>query len=201
MNRRDFLKVLGGTGAAVGLSHCGPPYAYLRIAQPSPLLGAHHISLEPMHFEGMRVGGLTEAEYLSRKTPEQQASFNADKQEFANRFLATCQARSPIQLVVGPPPDANTMILRPMVRFYEPGIFTYVVNINTQVDMAVHLVRPDGAVLEEIAMRTVVQASFFNISSGGRLRTAGANLGGYVGEYVRRRTQGIAFNHRGVVRV
>jgi hypothetical protein len=196
MNRRHFLGLAAGAGAALGAIDCGPPYRYLRQSFPSSLLGAQRVALEPVHFEGLRVGDLPEAVYLASKTPQQQASFEADKQEFANRFLAWMAQRSPVPIIVGPPPDPGTLILRPIMVHYEPGFFAYVVNRGTEVDMNLQVVRADGATLEEIALRAVVQASMVNAASGTRMRLAGEQMGDFVAEYLQHRVRGVVFAPR-----
>lgn len=192
LNRRTFL---ASTASLAALAACGPPYRILRLAVPNPLLRAGSFSVEPIHYEMLSVGGMPEAAYLAGKTPEQIASFTTDKVETAGRFVASLMgaaANNGQRMIAGPPPDANTFVIRPFAIFYEPGVYAYAFARNTELELRVQVLTAQGTMLDEIATRAVVAASLYNPSSGGRMRGAGDQLGRYVAEYLRRRAQGQA---------
>jgi hypothetical protein len=167
---------------------CGPRWIVVTQATPSPFANQRMFAVEPMHYEGLVVGDKSEAEWLAGKDDEQQASWEADKQAFAARFSQELAGALPeVQFATAMPGAVGPFIVRPIVTFFEPGFFAYVVNNDTSVRLDLQLLSPQGQVLDVVRFETVVYATMTNPSTGGRLRTAGDALGNQVGDYIRTR--------------
>ncbi|GAC1352245.1 MAG: hypothetical protein NVSMB1_13210 [Polyangiales bacterium] len=166
---------------------CGHPWRIVRQASPNPMHGQTKFAVEPMHFDSMMVGGKTEATYQSGKTPEQQQGWQADKAGMNGEFFATLLGQADgLQLTQGPPPDAQTFVVRPIVTFVEPGFYAYVAAISTNVKLTVQILGPQG-VLDEFTVENYQQATMTSPSSGGRMRSAANVLGRYVAAYLKER--------------
>ncbi|MEI8259161.1 MAG: hypothetical protein WCJ30_26125 [Deltaproteobacteria bacterium] len=188
MNRRQF-NLFATLVAALLMGSCAPGYTIVRQAMPNPFLGAHSFSVEPVHFETLQVGQMTEAEWLSRKTPEQQASYMADRQAMIERFVARMTARNPgIEIIAGPPAGPQTFIIRPILEFIEQGYYVFVSHRDTEARMRVQVLNQSGQVLDEFLAYTRVQADLYHPATGGRLRTAADRLSDSVTHYLRDRT-------------
>ena len=168
----------------------GQQWTVVRSAGPNPLTNQRSFIVEPLHFEHVLVGAKTEDTYLAGKTPETIATWQGDKNEMNNLFLQSLVGRAN-GLQVGPAlqqPAAGTFILRPICTFIEVGTYNGFVNIDSRLELSVQVLDPSGAVLDEIAVRTIVPASIYNPSSGGRLRSASKQLGARVAGYLHWRT-------------
>jgi hypothetical protein len=167
---------------------CGPPWVVVTQATPSPFVNQRLLAVEPMHFEGLVVGQKSEAEWLAGKDEEQQASWDADKQGFAAQFSQQLSAALPeVQFANAIPGAVGPFIVRPIVTFFEPGFFAYVVNNDTVVRLDLQLLSPQGQVLDVVKFQAIVPATLTNPSTGGRMRSAGEALGSQVGDYIRTR--------------
>ncbi len=79
------LTMLVALGAA--LVGCGAkPWVVIEQAQPNPFIGKSRFYVEPMDYEGLRIGSKSEEEYVSDKKDESAASFEEDKEAVADRF-------------------------------------------------------------------------------------------------------------------
>jgi hypothetical protein len=189
INRRQFtlLAVLVMSLAFVG--GCFRNYTVIRQAMPNPFFGMHSFSVEPVHFEALQVGRMTEAEWLSRKTPEQQQSYMNDRQAMIQRYVERMTARNPgLEIIAGPPPSAQTFVVRPILEFIEPGFYVGVMKMDTEARMRVQLLNQAGQVLDEFVTYTRVEANLFNPATGGRLRTAADRMSDATTQYLRDRT-------------
>lgn len=188
MNRRHFT-LLATLVAALLMGGCFKRYTVIRQAMPNPFLGMHSFAVEPVHFETLQVGQTTEAEWLSRKTPEQQASYMNDRQAMIQRFVERMTARNPgLEIIAGPPPSPQTFIVRPILEFIEPGFYIGIMKLDTQARMRVQVLTQAGQVLDEFLTYTRVEAYLFNPATGGRLRTAADRLSDAATQYLRDRT-------------
>ncbi len=188
-NIRGILLSLLSVPLLVG---CAPPWQVVRMAEPNPFLGKTAYVTEALHFEQLSVGGKPDAIYTQGKTPEQQASWAADKAGMNDDFDKSLVEHSEgLTVAAAPaPPPPGAFVVRPAVTFVEPGavIGPYGGRIKTEVDLAVQLLDPSGAtVLDEFTTRVWVDATIFNPSTGGRVRSASKHLGDIVARYLRNR--------------
>jgi hypothetical protein len=169
------------------LSGCGPRWAILAQAQPDPLLGAHNFYIEPIHYDPPIIGQKSEPEYLADKSPDQQDSWRTDKADTSRRYAEELMKESPqLQFLAHPAP--GVFIIRPIVSFIEPGFYAGIVAAATDVHMRIQILASDGALIDDIAVRSVIGASMIYPASGSRLRLAGDDLGRVTAQYIKKRT-------------
>jgi hypothetical protein len=167
---------------------CGPPWVVVVQAVPNPFVNQRQFSLEPLHMENLTIGEKSEAAWQAEKDGEQRGSWQEDKSSFATNFITHLSAEIPeLRMLAGPPPDARTFIIRPIVTFIEPGFYAYVASRSTQVRMTLQILNTAGVILDEIKIEVAIAATLTNPSSGGRLRDAGDKLGDIVAKYLRTR--------------
>jgi hypothetical protein len=179
--------LLGALALLVALvAGCGPRWTIVAQTSPDPMLGAHDFYIESIHFDPPMVGEKTEAEYQADKSPEQRDSWDADKRDTSGGYAAAIIEAAPaLRFVTQPAP--GVFIVRPIVSFIEPGFYAGYVSAPTQVLMHVQLLASDGALVDEIEIRSLIGASFVNAASGTRLRQAGTDLGRVTADYLRKR--------------
>ncbi len=188
MNRRH-LTLLAMLVAALLVAGCFNRYTVIRQAMPNPFRGMHSFSIEPVHFESLQVGRMTEAEWLSRKTPEQQASYLSDRQAMTQRFVERMTTQYPgLEIIAGPPAGPHAFVVRPILEFIEPGFYLGGMKVDTEARMRVQLLNQAGVVLDEFLTYTRVEANAFNPTTSGRLRTASDRLSDAAMQYLRDRT-------------
>ena len=186
--RRSFLAavVLAVVAFVCG---CGPRWAVIHEATPDPFVNQPSFAVEPVHFEGMMVGDKSEADYQSGKSPEQQQSWQADKQGMTAAFQQGLVDHAAPIAINGVPPAANQFVIRPIVTFVEPGFYAAIARGDTSVNMTLQLVGPDGrTIYDEITMSSRISATMTNPSSGGRMRDAALDLGAVTAKYIKKRT-------------
>jgi hypothetical protein len=166
---------------------CGPRWTFRRQAVPDPFVNQREYFIEPVHSENVvAVGDMSEAAYLAGKTPEQQASWQADKADMVTRYAEALIAEGEgLRFLTQPGPAA--FIVRPIVDFIEPGFYAFVAAHATEVGMRVEILAPSGQLLDAISIHGVVGASMTNAASGTRMRQAAEQLGHITGEYLKTR--------------
>jgi hypothetical protein len=193
MTRRPFLTLLPLWLALLALASlatgCGPHWVIVAQAVPDPLLGAKAFYVEPVHFDPPIVGDKREGEYLADKTQDQRDRWQADKAEASHKFAVTLMGLSPnLQFPVQPAP--GVFIVRPIVPFMEPGIYTPFFSRPTELQMRLQILTSDGVLVDEIVTRSLIGASLIYPTSGGRIRMAGDDLGKIASEYIAKRVAG-----------
>lgn len=165
---------------------CGPSWVVVAKAVPNPFVNQRSFGVEPVHFEGVRIGDKSEEEYQASKDAEQQSSWVEDKRAFAGEFGRELAEELPeVQFVSAP--AASPFVVRPIVTYVEPGFYAYVAARASEVRMIVEIWGAGDQRLDVIELRAVVPATMTNPSSGGRMRTAGELLGAQIAEYLRTR--------------
>jgi hypothetical protein len=184
--RRAFILLSLLVLALVG---CGPRWVIRQQAAPNPLTGVHKFNLEGMHWEGLMVGGKSEADYLSGKDADQVKSFQGDKAGFQDRFVAQLLSRAQgLQLVPTPPGEPGLFTVRATVNHFEPGFYAYAAARDSEVDITIQIVAQDGKLIDEITIHSRIAATMTSPASGGRMRSAGEDLGNVTGKYLLKRT-------------
>jgi hypothetical protein len=175
--------------ATVAAAGCGAPWQVVRQADPNPLLGKTDFAVAPVGYEGLMVGQMTEADYLAKKEPQSQSSFQGDKEGMAQVFMDQLAAtRGGLNIAGGTQAPPSGFFVRPTVNFIEPGSFNGFVNFPSEARMDVQLIDAQGALIDEIVVRTRVASDISAPSSGQRLRMAAERLGHLVSRYLRVRT-------------
>lgn len=174
--------------AALQLATSGCHFA-VRADPNDPLFQARTFAIEPLTFANLMVGDKPEQVYLSGKDPKQQQSFEMDKAEAARLFgarFAGLLAQSGIQ-VVAPGPGVPFTI-RVNVELFEPGSYTFFVNIPTELRMTLQVFDAQGQPMGQTPLAARVPSTMSNPASGTRFRQAGESLGEAAGHYILRRT-------------
>lgn len=193
LSRRGFTSLLALSALSISVLAgvgCGPPGIVVRQATPNPLVGKVDFVVEPVAYANLMVGDKTEAAYLGDKKPEQQQSFEADKAETGKNLIEMLTAetgRKGIKVVLstGTPGMYN---IRPAITFFEPGNFNGFVNIPTVLKATMQVIDAQGQIIDEVQFQTNVAASLINPSSGGRMHTAGKQIGTDMARYLMFRT-------------
>lgn len=192
MIRRAALIIITLLFASL-LMGCGPRWVIIAQANPNPLMGQKTIAVKPIDFSNLQVGNKSEAEYKEKKSEKKQDSFDEDKRGINDEFTARLievAGKHGIQVVLATGPNAAPFLIQPVVPFVEGGVYAYMFARNSQVQMTVRITTPDGGVIDEIQLQSSTAASLGNPSSGGRLRSDGANLGKILGAYLGLRMAG-----------
>lgn len=175
-----------GVGLLFCVVACGPRWTVVRQATPDPFLNHPAFSVEPLHFEPTQVGGKSEAAYLATKDPQQQQTWQADKEAMSERFAAGLAEASDGLQVGGAAAPAGGLV-RPVVTFIEPGYYAGISAGSTRVNMTVQILDAQKQVQDEIAISASIGANMVNSASGTRLRKAATELGKITASYLKTR--------------
>lgn len=193
LSRRTFTSLLAAAAlsltALAGVG-CGPPGIVIRQAAPNPMAGKLEFAVDPVAYTNLMVGDKTEAAYLSDKKPEQQQGFEADKAETAKNLIEVLVANAGSRNIkIAPSGGApGPFNIRTTITFFEPGNFNGFVNIPSTLKATMQVVDAGGQLLDEVQFQTSVSASLANPSSGGRMHTAGKQIGADMARYLMFRT-------------
>ena len=70
------------------------------------------------------------------------------------------------------------------ITFFEPGNYNGFVNTATTVQISLQVLSAQGQIIDEVIFRSDVPATIYNPSSGGRMHTAGKDLGIQLANYL-----------------
>lgn len=178
---------------AVTAGGCGPGWTVVKQAAPSPFTAQSVFSVEPIAYEGLKVGGKSEADYLAGKEPGQVDAWKADlgklNQAYADNIVKEGKG---LQVSVGPAAAPSPFAVKPMVSFIEPGVYAGIVNLPSEVRMTLRVTDAQGAVIDEVAtsVRYATQSIMgvpVNPSVTDRLTECGKMLGDATAKYLKLR--------------
>lgn len=169
--------------ATVLAGGCIRPYQVIQQAQPNPFLGGADFKPAPIAFQGLQVGGKTEAAYLGGKDPGQRSSWEADKQAMTDGFIQELTAGA------GRVHQNGRFSINPQVTFIEPGFYVGVAAMPSEVQMTVTIQDEKGAVLDVVQIGVSVPADISQPAVGQRLRSAAQRLGAITAGYLLDRMQ------------
>ena len=179
---KHLFAVLASSLLAFVLMGCGPRWQIVSQASPNPMSASSKFFVEPLHFENLIVGGKNEDAYQATKSPEQQASWKADKDGMAAEFASGySDAREAVGVAASP---AGAFTVRPHITFIEPGFDAVVASRPAEVRINVQILNEQNAVVDEFTINS--QATGF--ASGSRVRVAAKDLGKVTARYVKART-------------
>lgn len=166
------------------LTACARPYNMELQAAPNPFTrpGCRAI-VEPIHTERMLVGSMPEPMYIAQKKDSSADSYMVDKQESDGLFHQQIIDEHGALFAPGNSPD-NTFIIRPSWTHWEPGTVVGFGPHPSVADFFVEVLTQNGQVLDRFDFQTQVNASMFNPSSGGRMRSALKKAGTVVSRYI-----------------
>jgi hypothetical protein len=191
----DFVRTRSLSLAAIAFAclfavGCAKPYHIIHQAQPNPFIGKTQFVIAPVDFTGLRVGSKTEDEYIADKKDESVESWNGDKQAINDKFQESLSGRSAEKGLDVTPANGvvHTYLIKPQVRFIEPGFYAYVAKAPSKVEMVVVITDEHNNEIDKIMVEHGTDSGMFNPSSGQRLRSDAEALGSYVSIYLKDRT-------------
>lgn len=160
---------------------CGPSWTVVRQDASSSLFGVQSIAVDPVQIENLRIGEKSEAEWLAKKKPEQQLSWEADKAALDQRFFQgiaeSLKAKNIRLLREGNYPGVPHV--RAVISRIEPGFYGGIVNAPAEVDVTLQVIQ-GNAVSREITY----QSKGLDFSLGGRVRVAAKQAGFIAAKYL-----------------
>ncbi len=177
--RRCLLVTFAAVAALTG---CGSPWVVLRQVVPNPMGAGAPFYVQPVTLAGLRVGDLSEAEWMGPKSPETKDSWDADKVAMNVEFARGFTEAGPGILRASGPAAAFSIVTR--FVHYEPGFYAVVVSRPGRIDAIVDILDPNGTPLDEF--ETIASCSGF--SQGGNARACSRSIGANVARYVLERT-------------
>ncbi len=143
----------------------------------------------PISFDGLTIDShspIPEAEYLARKTPEQQAAWETDKERLAQRVLTSLAVEARGVRVVPVLPGttiATPFAVHARMAMIEPGSFFR----TPECHMHVQITTAKGQILDEVLLRVEPNMGVvFPISA--KLERMGDMLGAALARYLRERS-------------
>ncbi len=162
-------------------------WVVIKQANPNPMVGKTAFAIESLHFEAVSIGGKTETAYLADKEDKTKQSWETDKTEamriFGERVRADVKG---VTFTDAATPGAQFLV-RALVTYWEPGAFTGVINLPSEMRISLTVSDDKGAILDEVAFKRQIGASLSSPSSGDRMRSAAESLGADVARYLNTR--------------
>jgi hypothetical protein len=107
-------------------------------------------------------------------------------EEYTNALITHAHELG-FEVVPATGPEAAPFLIRPTVKFVEPGFYAGLAAGSSEVRMHVRITAPDGRVLDDIGMEHGTRGSMIYPSSGQRYREDAKRLGRWTAEYLARR--------------
>jgi hypothetical protein len=192
--RSSWMVALPLLAVAAG---CGPSWVVVKQATPNPMLGQKGFSIEPVIFDGMKIGNpgkITEEEWIASKKPDEKDKFVADltnsKERLNARFAELCAkvaGNSGLQVAAGR--QEGTFVVRPQVLELEGGFNAFMVTAPAVVRLQVHILDPQGQEVDVFEIAARADAGSFGAMVT-RLGMVGERLGTQAGRYLAARAAG-----------
>jgi hypothetical protein len=174
--------------ASVG---CADPWTVMHEARPAPYSKSANLVLEPVTFDDLKIGKLSEQAYLAKKDESTQQSFEGDKVGMVTQFNRGFDAeRGGLPVIPAGIPGSNPFVIKPHITFIEPGFYTgTLISESTEVRASVEIFDARGDLVDEIALATKVSplGNPENAASGTRERQAAEEIGRDTALYLKKR--------------
>jgi hypothetical protein len=176
-------------------SGCGPSWTVVRQAAPNPMSATSEFAIEPVRFDGLRVGDKPEADYLAGKEDQQKEAWRNDLVQVNQHFQASLiQSASGLKLTQGPPAAPGPFVIKPHVFWVEPGYYAAIASQAATVDASITITDAQGAPIDEFRVHVVSPVNLVmgvptNPSVTDRFRECGQKLGEVVAAYLKARTR------------
>ena len=180
MKRRTMM--LSMMTALVVAACGGSQWTVIRQATPNPLLGQRVFVIAPVQYDGLIVANQPEAQWLATRTPDQQLSFQNDKERFNENLLAQIGSRaaSRFQLTSGTTPPANGFFLVPHLRYVHSNAWS-----GGEFHLVLEIANSQGQVVSEINIPVRRIAGY---GLGAQLQASANAFSLYVVRYLREQT-------------
>lgn len=195
---KDLLRALSVSVALLAVpalgTGCAPSWVVVKQAAPNPFTAASEFAVEPISYEGLRVGEKTETDYLADKDEAKKEAWRSDLVVVNQHFQASLTgAAAGLKIAAGPPAAPGPFVIKPHVTWAEPGIYTAVYNKPSALDLTVQIADAQGAIVDEFKARAVVPIQTVmnvptNPSVTDRFKDCGKKLGEIAANYLKART-------------
>ncbi|MFO0579183.1 MAG: hypothetical protein U1A78_34720 [Polyangia bacterium] len=175
-------------------SGCSPAWVVVKQAAPNPFNAASEFSIEPISYDGLRVGEKTEADYLADKEPAKQEAWRSDLVQVNQSFQeALLKDTTGLKIAAGPAAAPGPFVIKPHVTWAEPGLYAAVYNKPSAMDLSVQIADAQGAIVDEFKAHVVVPIqSVMNVPTNpsvtDRFKECGQKLGSIAARYLKTRT-------------
>jgi hypothetical protein len=173
---------------------CGGSWTVVKQANPNPLVGQKAIGVDAVSFDTMKVGNpgtITEAEWVAKKKPDEQAKFKEDldksKSNLNGKFLKAfgdIAQRGGVTATGGV--QAGQWSVKPVITELEPGYNAFVARAPAVVKMELHFMDPQGQEVDVILVQAQMDAGSFG-DMAERLGMCGDSLGNQGARYLNSR--------------
>ncbi|MSP59810.1 MAG: hypothetical protein EXR72_05615 [Myxococcales bacterium] len=186
----------------LALAACGPTWVVVKQATPNTLQGKKAFSVEAWNWEKVSIGSrekdrMSVADYVAKKKPEEQEkwkeAFGKDQEGAAEKFKERLTEKGKgAGLDMAAAAGADTFVIKPSVKVYEPGFFSPVGfgSRGTEVHLTIEIADGAGAVLDEVQFLSIINPSIYTPSTGQRIRQAAIALADQANGYIQSRTGG-----------
>lgn len=158
-------------------------WVVIKQADPNPFKDQPSIGVEPLSFDGCRVGDLPEPDYRSTMAEARQKRWTNSKDVMVQSFYS--QLRSGVVgFSITPDVAGETYKVIPRITFIEPGNDTTEAVVSSEVKMNAQIVDKNGDILDEIKLRVKVSSTVSEAAMQARLKDAATQLGDTLASYL-----------------
>jgi hypothetical protein len=162
---------------------CGPPWRVIKQSGPPSALADIQSLGVKFDYSRISLGGKSEQQFLASKSEEERAKFQEVKSTMDNAFLIGLRSRLP-DLLVRQDTGQEDATLTVRYTMLEQGKYAVVFAMDTE--LAAHLAfARNGAVTDEIAVDTAVDATVTQPAILQRVKIAAERLADLGAQYVR----------------
>lgn len=164
------------------LTGCSSSWKVVKKADPNPFVKSQRYFVNATNFQGLQVGKVSEADYLSDKNAGAQNKWKADKAIFSRDFQRAAKRNSaPLKMIAGRP-NPRTFVISPNLYWIEIGSATK----DTKIKLRVRYQKRNRS-YDVITMEIKVPAKTGSFSK--HLRFAAKELGKRAAKYLLKRAK------------
>jgi hypothetical protein len=160
-----------------------PSWVVIKQATPNPFKDQPSIGVEPLSFEGCKVGDLPEPDYRSTMAAARQKKWTNSKEAMVQSFYSQLRNQV-VGFSVTPDVAGETYKVIPKITFIEPGNDTTEAVVSSLVKMNAKIVDKNGDILDEIKLRVKVSSTVNEAAMQARLKDAAIQLGDKLASYL-----------------
>lgn len=195
MERTMRCSLLGFFVVLAGLTTgCGPQVHVLHKSQTGSLSGTTQFVLQPVTFESLQVGQMTETEYLAAKDDDARAAWGQTRMALSDTFateLSLQAQQGGIVMLVGEP-SADQLVIVPTVSFIEPGYYVGISQGASKVHMTLAIMTAKGEKLDELVLEHGTPGSMTTPKIYDRVKYDARALAHFVAQHVATRVASAA---------
>lgn len=179
------MRKLLSLAALVSVTACGPAWVVVKQANPDPMVGAKKFAAT-VDFSGMKYNGKDEATFVAAK-PENKEGWEKSKEAFQTNYLDTFKAKAKDAGYEVVDADAQFTV-KIAVGDIDPGYYAVMSQNPSTTPITLFVMGPDGAVVDEVTMRSRTNGDTFHPSPDSRIREDALTLAKLTVKYLNTRT-------------